>query len=118
MIRRPPRSTLFPYTTLFRSSVAERSAFLGGIAEAVQVEDVVQDPLDVIPVFPELIVHAPALRHEDHVAGSQGDVLADVALREKVPQIADDHAALPQRILHVAADDAELAPFGILGKER
>src|SRR3989475_10068007 len=25
MIRRPPRSTLFPYTTLFRSSVAERS---------------------------------------------------------------------------------------------
>src|SRR3712207_7556184 len=24
MIRRPPRSTLFPYTTLFRSRVAER----------------------------------------------------------------------------------------------
>src|ERR1051326_5862309 len=26
MIRRPPRSTLFPYTTLFRSIVASRSA--------------------------------------------------------------------------------------------
>src|SRR2546430_13603469 len=26
MIRRPPRSTLFPYTTLFRSSTAGRSA--------------------------------------------------------------------------------------------
>src|SRR5258708_11704455 len=25
MIRRPPRSTLFPYTTLFRSAVAEQS---------------------------------------------------------------------------------------------
>src|SRR2546422_6421825 len=25
MIRRPPRSTLFPYTTLFRSRAAERS---------------------------------------------------------------------------------------------
>src|SRR3712207_8172886 len=24
MIRRPPRSTLFPYTTLFRSSIAQR----------------------------------------------------------------------------------------------
>src|SRR2546430_12043700 len=24
MIRRPPRSTLFPYTTLFRSSIADR----------------------------------------------------------------------------------------------
>src|SRR3712207_7751363 len=26
MIRRPPRSTLFPYTTLFRSALAELSA--------------------------------------------------------------------------------------------
>src|SRR3712207_8866212 len=26
MIRRPPRSTLFPYTTLFRSAVARRRA--------------------------------------------------------------------------------------------
>ena len=35
MIRRPPRSTLFPYTTLFRSSMAGLKAFaaavLGGI---------------------------------------------------------------------------------------
>src|SRR5260370_32670130 len=29
MIRRPPRSTLFPYTTLFRSE-AERTALVGG----------------------------------------------------------------------------------------
>src|ERR1051325_12014117 len=28
MIRRPPRSTLFPYTTLFRSSVPSQTAFL------------------------------------------------------------------------------------------
>ena len=32
MIRRPPRSTLFPYTTLFRSDVAE------AIQEATQKE--------------------------------------------------------------------------------
>src|SRR5947209_15498684 len=30
MIRRPPRSTLFPYTTLFRSLVAGRARFKGG----------------------------------------------------------------------------------------
>src|SRR3989442_10481507 len=30
MIRRPPRSTLFPYTTLFRSRAAPRSADSGG----------------------------------------------------------------------------------------
>src|SRR3712207_7328326 len=30
MNRRPPKSTLFPYTTLFRSSWEERRALLGG----------------------------------------------------------------------------------------
>src|SRR5258707_7195870 len=32
MIRRPPRSTLFPYTTLFRSIHTERSDDRGGAA--------------------------------------------------------------------------------------
>src|SRR5260221_2239886 len=39
MIRRPPRSTLFPYTTLFRSHVVAREA--GGITQhigAYQIE--------------------------------------------------------------------------------
>ena len=30
MIRRPPRSTLFPYTTLFRSDVDSAAALRGG----------------------------------------------------------------------------------------
>src|SRR3712207_7891575 len=30
MIRRPPRSTLFPYTTLFRSGPGGRASALGG----------------------------------------------------------------------------------------
>src|SRR3712207_7383817 len=30
MIRRPPRSTLFPYTTLFRSAAATRDALADG----------------------------------------------------------------------------------------
>src|SRR3712207_7863454 len=30
MIRRPPRSTLFPYTTLFRSEIHEIKKILGG----------------------------------------------------------------------------------------
>src|SRR3712207_7039231 len=33
MIRRPPRSTLFPYTTLFRSPEAER--LVGAVADGV-----------------------------------------------------------------------------------
>src|SRR2546426_10281601 len=35
MIRRPPRSTLFPYTTLFRSRVVVRGWIPRGFTEAV-----------------------------------------------------------------------------------
>src|SRR5438105_5593883 len=40
MIRRPPRSTLFPYTTLFRSSLRSKSVdslpLLGALREAIR----------------------------------------------------------------------------------
>src|SRR5690554_7164136 len=37
MIRRPPRSTLFPYTTLFRSSLEKRSfTFLQGLPTQIE----------------------------------------------------------------------------------
>src|SRR3712207_8883757 len=35
MIRRPPRSTLFPYTTLFRSPMSDAKARLSEIADEV-----------------------------------------------------------------------------------
>src|SRR3712207_7415014 len=41
MIRRPPRSTLFPYTTLFRSGPAARGPPLGRPALGIRVGDVV-----------------------------------------------------------------------------
>src|SRR2546430_13703303 len=39
MIRRPPRSTLFPYTTLFRSPGDHRSLGAGGAAHAERGPD-------------------------------------------------------------------------------
>src|SRR3712207_8704220 len=36
MIRRPPRSTLFPYTTLFRSYPARAAGELGGSLDAAR----------------------------------------------------------------------------------
>src|SRR3989449_3641305 len=45
MIRRPPRSTLFPYTTLFRSCFPERAAgelIRAGTAPERQLEDLVR----------------------------------------------------------------------------
>src|SRR2546422_7121285 len=38
MIRRPPRSTLFPYTTLFRSQLAGRPSAQGRAAEALGLD--------------------------------------------------------------------------------
>src|SRR5258708_30855586 len=39
MIRRPPRSTLFPYTTLFRSAVVEVRASAADEAQGGRVEE-------------------------------------------------------------------------------
>src|SRR2546426_7199438 len=44
MIRRPPRSTLFPYTTLFRSVFATVPTIGGGTAQAA--------PCSVVPLTP------------------------------------------------------------------
>src|SRR3712207_7732574 len=60
MIRRPPRSTLFPYTTLFRSLHLR-----GGEPVARDVDDVVDAPDD-----PEVavLVAAGGVAHRVHVA--------------------------------------------------
>src|SRR2546427_9592487 len=43
MIRRPPRSTLFPYTTLFRSKKGLKSQLLAAQAQLTENEKVVKD---------------------------------------------------------------------------
>src|SRR3712207_8617478 len=56
MIRRPPRSTLFPYTTLFRSRVGRaphvRPVLLvvdpGRLAVELQLRDLLAERLDVV----------------------------------------------------------------------
>src|SRR3712207_7290792 len=49
MIRRPPRSTLFPYTTLFRSVVPRRAAGeeLHRVRSVAQVDDALLDAVGV-----------------------------------------------------------------------
>src|SRR3712207_8614654 len=64
MIRRPPRSTLFPYTTLFRSGV---QAFVTLEIAQGAIEDVRQD-LESIPGVLEA-----------HATTGSGDVLCRVA---------------------------------------
>src|SRR3712207_8667263 len=72
MIRRPPRSTLFPYTTLFRSDaleLLERAPLLVG--EAARNDDVDDDVL-VAAAEPLQDRHAAAAQHSD-VAGLRSE---------------------------------------------
>src|SRR3712207_8512353 len=51
MIRRPPRSTLFPYTTLFRST---RQSFEFDTAQAILILGFISLSLAVVNLFPLL----------------------------------------------------------------
>ena len=83
MIRRPPRSTLFPYTTLFRSSSRQKhtvltatiAALLGlsGSANAVSFTDALtggKPKLDVRLRY-ENVDQDNALRSEEHTSELQ-----------------------------------------------
>src|SRR2546426_8321212 len=52
MIRRPPRSTLFPYTTLFRSLIVVYVAILVGLSWQLTLVALVCAPLLVLIVRP------------------------------------------------------------------
>src|SRR5256886_10275689 len=71
MIRRPPRSTLFPYTTLFRS-LADRGRLLHRAERAEQHVG-------------ERSVHGPAHRSEEHTSElqSQSNLVCRLLLEKK-----------------------------------
>src|SRR2546429_2622175 len=62
MIRRPPRSTLFPYTTLFRSPILSH-----GLAQVVGVEHA--RPSLGSPLLRTVVRHTP--RSEEHTSELQ-----------------------------------------------
>src|SRR3712207_7468302 len=72
MIRRPPRSTLFPYTTLFRSDPEHRRARLGLRVRGEERGQAVADDL----------VAAHPVEQSAGVMGRQPRVLPGVALLE------------------------------------
>src|SRR5690349_22034202 len=90
MIRRPPRSTLFPYTTLFRSrQVGERVDHdvrrepRDRLGEAVGVVDVTDDRLGAELAQPRDL--ARAARSEEHTSELQSrrDLVCRLLLEKK-----------------------------------
>src|SRR5438552_6097156 len=92
MLRPPPTSTLFPYTTLFRSVVTNAAATPGAIA-AIVAAPVCAIPLNVL-ITPQTVPSKPrngapltAMRSEEHTSELQSpDHLVCRLLLEKKKQ--------------------------------
>src|SRR3712207_9491774 len=99
MIRRPPRSTLFPYTTLFRSLVPDLLRHLYGTARR-RAADVVDQDVDAAALAPAGLDgprHGGRVRH---VAFGRGEAAAGLA---------DAFGGLLHgRRVHVHAEDEQL----------
>src|SRR5688572_32252441 len=80
MIRRPPRSTLFPYTTLFRSAATPRASDSGRHTSAATAPQVEADP------FPK--AHILPFRSEEHTSElqSQSNLVCRLLLEKKKNQ--------------------------------
>src|SRR5690349_24244754 len=64
MIRRPPRSTLFPYTTLFRSIVAFEGTVRGKRKLVVKNEETAQEEEHLIATGKHIIVQPGDVVHK------------------------------------------------------
>src|SRR3712207_7982077 len=72
MIRRPPRSTLFPYTTLFRSSLGAAAERLSNFVEKAARATLVGDVFDDAATGQGLLNYfLRAIRSEEHTSELQ-----------------------------------------------
>src|SRR5256885_6527685 len=91
MIRRPPRSTLFPYTTLFRSGLAYPTAFACACAAVDADED------------HALLAYGFAWRSEEHTSELQSpcNLVCRLLLEKKKNQLLHAHRSRgPPHLAH------------------
>src|SRR5436190_17619126 len=81
MIRRPPSSTLFPYTTLFRSSPEQPEA----VADALRALALAEGRHAVHPYGPWVVDCALGQRSEEHTSElqSHSDLVCRLLLEKK-----------------------------------
>src|SRR5256886_3899933 len=91
MIRRPPRSTLFPYTTLFRSPAA-----FGVFGMPTTINNV-----ETLAAVPPIVTNGPAwykkMRSEEHTSElqSQSNLVCRLLLEKKKRNPGDDAGQEP-----------------------
>src|SRR2546430_4515284 len=91
MIRRPPRSTLFPYTTLFRS-VAERTHELEERNEALR-----HNAAQLLAANTELDAFAYSVSHDLRAPLRSIDGFSQVLLEDYATQLGEAGAGSPPR---------------------
>src|SRR3712207_5644940 len=84
MIRRPPKSTLFPYATLFRSLWEDAGTYAAGVRAALPDTKLTQAQFD-------------ALVSLSYNIGNGG--FRDSSVRDVLAQDRPDYAAVPDRLL-------------------
>src|SRR5438270_5233438 len=85
MIRRPPRSTLFPYTTLFRSQVEELLEELGQLADTAGAAVVGRTFQRIEAPTPNFYLDPLEGRSEEHTSElqSQSNLVCRLLLEKK-----------------------------------
>src|SRR3712207_6983425 len=102
MIRRPPRSTLFPYTTLFRSGrvvgqlAAEPVGFLVQVDGLQEAAHGLSADLGGEAVVAELLLVAHVLRSEEHTSELQSRQYLVCRLLLEKKKIQHDQSVLAQ----------------------
>src|SRR5256886_15878060 len=115
MIRRPPRSTLFPYTTLFRSGARGESAKAADQAESLRVR------AELMQVDAARLVAAAQRGRErvarasqtlravgDEVRATASTVAGVSGVSERIGGVGPDHARLTAPGPHLAPPHAPL----------
>src|SRR3712207_8953519 len=93
MIRRPPRSTLFPYTTLFRSVVSEVSWTPGSSGFCASLGSTAIGPIALLiphrPTIPRAMPVSCWMRSEEHTSELQSRqyIVCRLLLEKKKKQI-------------------------------
>src|SRR2546427_8797426 len=85
MIRRPPRSTLFPYTTLFRSGFSNASRRITGRHHAMTTPFPLSQRVQRVRLSPNAAASARATRSEEHTSElqSQSNLVCRLLLEKK-----------------------------------
>src|SRR5258706_9076470 len=74
MIRRPPRSTLFPYTTLFRSydgTLSNKQQLLESVKSAAVISEQINNEGVKVQLYNDNVAVSTGIRSEEHTSELQ-----------------------------------------------